>query len=80
MAFPITAHRDEEFAELFKATARRVVAPYNSGDAVPATMPWVGIVAQKAPPFQYSRTESNKTTTATPKPPPAQGAKREEQK
>ena len=46
----------------------------------PATMPWVGIVAQKAPAFQNSRKESNKTPTATPKPIPAQGAKRVEQK
>ena len=30
VAIPITAHRDEEFAEFFKATARRVVAPYNT--------------------------------------------------
>ena len=40
----------------------------------PATRPWVGSVAQKAPAFSYSRTESNKTSTAIPKPPPAQGA------
>ena len=46
----------------------------------PATRPWVGSVARKAPAYQNSRTESNKTPTATPKPAPAQGAKRVEQK
>ena len=55
--------------------------PRGGGQTVnlPATMPWVGIVAQKAPAFQHSIKESNKTPTALPNPIPAQGAKRVEQ-
>ena len=45
----------------------------------PANQPWVGWFARKAPAFSHSRTESNKTPTATPKPTLAQGAKRVEQ-
>ena len=36
----------------------------------PATRPWVGSVARNTLAIQNSRTESNKTPTATPKPPP----------
>ena len=68
----------------YKDTTRqlRCHPPRGGGQTVnlPATMSWVGIVAQKAPAFSHSRKESNKTPTATPKPPPAQGAKRVEQK
>ena len=46
----------------------------------PATRPWVGSVARNTLAIQNSRKESNKPITATPKPIPAQGAKRVEQK
>ena len=46
----------------------------------PATRPWVGSVARNTLAIQNSKKSSNKPPTATPKPIPAQGAKRVEQK